>query len=87
LDDHQLELRQYHLRLWILGTVAIMATAGGIAGSLLRQWQELEAGSQAVQITGAPLPILGLVLGLMTLWFRDGYRLWSAVRARPASRR
>jgi len=72
------ELR-HQFRLWALGTLVIMVTLGSLTGVLLRQWRDgVEAGP-----SGSSLGFLAciLLLGLITVWFRNGHRLWLAARA------
>jgi hypothetical protein len=75
--------RHHHLRLWILGTLVMMVTMGSLTGSLLRQWSD---GIDLPVALSSGNPLLAgtaslLVLILSGLWFRNGVRLWKAVRA------
>jgi hypothetical protein len=70
----------FPLRLWILGTVAMMALTGGLTGSLLRQWHQDESWQQPAP--GLALAIMVPVLALLALWFHNGYRLWRAARVK-----
>ena len=75
--------RHHLLRLWILGTLIMMVTVGSLTGVVLRQWSE--TADLSLALSGGN-PILAataslLVLVLKGLWFRNGVRLWKAVRA------
>ena len=71
---------RHHFRLWALGTLVIMVTLGSLTGLLLRQWRDGDASGPS----GSTLGVFActLLLGLITVWFRNGHRLWLAARAR-----
>jgi hypothetical protein len=71
---------RHHFRLWALGTLVIMVTLGSLTGLLLRQWRDGDTSGPS----GSTLGVFAcaLLLGLITVWFRNGHRLWLAARAR-----
>ena len=71
--------RHHLLRLWILGTMILMITFGTLTGSLVRRWQDdpvLPENTALVLVAGL------MTVGLIGVWFRNGRRLWLAVKAR-----
>jgi hypothetical protein len=71
---------RHHFRLWAFGTLVIMVTLGSLTGLLLRQWRDGDAAGPS----GSSLAVFAclLLLALITVWFRNGHRLWLAARAR-----
>ena len=71
--------RHHLLRLWILGTLILMITFGSLTGSLLRQWRD----GPVYPENTALVVVAGLMaFGLTGVWFRNGHRLWVALKAR-----
>ena len=71
---------RHHFRLWALGTLVIMVTLGSLTGFLLRQWRDGDYAGPSGSTLGLVACIL--LLGLITVWFRNGHRLWLAAKAR-----
>jgi hypothetical protein len=71
---------RHQFRLWALGTLVIMVTLGSLTGLLLRQWRDGDAAGPS----GSTVAVFAcaLLLGLITVWFRNGHRLWLAAKAR-----